>query len=59
MKGISDVDINSIDNGQFAVIQTKCQFIIKIGEELIGPFPKDKKTVRRIYNMMNSLKNTK
>lgn len=48
------MDINTIDDGNIAVIKTSAQFIIKINNEFFGPYPNTKKSVKKVYNVFKS-----
>lgn len=48
------MDINSIDNGKFAVIKTSKEFILVIDEEFIGPFPITKEKILLVYKTLKN-----
>lgn len=48
------MDITSIDNGKFAVIKTKQQFVLIINEEIFGPFLNTKANVRRVKRILKN-----
>ena len=52
------MDINSVGNGKFTVIKTSLEFVLIIGENIIGPFPNTKESVKRVYGLMESIKNS-
>ena len=52
MGGNVSMDINTLDKGEYAVIKTEKEFILKVGDIFFGPFQNTKDNVRRVYKLI-------
>lgn len=49
------MELFSANDGKFAVIKTKEQFTIVIGEVICGPYPYTKEYARKVMKIMQEL----